>query len=78
MRSSFGWARNQRHAETKSIRQLRSGSKEIWVMDYDGRTARGDAPGRDFISPRISPDNARIAFASLGSNGWSSGCTRWS
>jgi TolB protein len=50
----------------------RTGSKEIWVMDYDGQNQHAVTHlGSISISPRISPDNSRIAFASLGSEGWS-------
>ncbi len=50
----------------------RTGSKEIWVMDYDGANQHAITHlGSISISPRISPDNSRIAFASLGSEGWS-------
>jgi TolB protein len=49
----------------------RSGSKEIWAMDYDGQNQHQVTHlGTISISPRISPDNSRIAFASLDSNGW--------
>jgi TolB protein len=49
----------------------RTGSKEIWVMDYDGQNQHAVTHlGSISISPRISPDNSRIAFASLGSDGW--------
>ena len=49
----------------------RTGSKEIWVMDYDGANQHAVTHlGTISISPRISPDNSRIAFASLGSDGW--------
>ena len=59
-------------AETKIyFVSSRSGSKEIWVMDYDGQNQHAVTHlGTISFSPRISPDNARIAFASLGSNGW--------
>lgn len=50
----------------------RTGSKEIWVMDYDGQNQHPVTHlGSISLSPRISPDNSRIAFASLGSEGWS-------
>ena len=50
----------------------RTGSKEIWVMDYDGANQHSITHlGSISLSPRISPDNSRIAFASLGSEGWS-------
>ena len=49
-----------------------SGSKEIWAMDYDGQGARPITHlGTISLSPRVSPDNSRIAFASLGKTGWS-------
>ena len=51
----------------------RTGSKEIWVMDYDGANQHAVTHlGTISISPRISPDGSRIAFASLTENiGWS-------
>ena len=49
----------------------RSGTKEIWMMDYDGENQHAVTHlGTISLSPRISPDNARIAFASLSHNGW--------
>jgi TolB protein len=49
----------------------RSGTKEIWEMDYDGQNQHAVTHlGTISLSPRISPDNSRIAFASLGRNGW--------
>ncbi|HSZ16884.1 MAG TPA: hypothetical protein VK764_07265 [Terracidiphilus sp.] len=59
-------------AETKIyFISSRTGSKEVWVMDYDGAnqhpiTHRGSIS----LSPRISPDNSRLAFAELGREGW--------
>ncbi|HEV2272739.1 MAG TPA: Tol-Pal system beta propeller repeat protein TolB [Acidobacteriaceae bacterium] len=48
------------------------GNKEIWQMDYDGQGARPITRlGTISLSPRPSPDNSRVAFASLGRNGWS-------
>jgi TolB protein len=49
----------------------RTGSKEIWVMDYDGENQH-QVTRLDSISlaPRVSPDNSRIAFESLGHSGW--------
>jgi TolB protein len=50
----------------------KSGSKEIWVMDYDGFNQRQLTHlGTVSLSPRVSPDNSRVAFSSLGKSGWS-------
>ena len=59
-------------AETKIFFvSSRSGSKEIWEMDYDGQNQHPITHlGTISLSPRISPDNTRIAFASLGREGW--------
>ncbi|HZL50298.1 MAG TPA: translocation protein TolB [Terracidiphilus sp.] len=60
-------------AETKIyFVSTRSGSKEIWAMDYDGQNQHQITHlGTISLSPRISPDNSRIAFSSLGRDGWS-------
>ncbi len=60
-------------AETKIyFVSSRTGSKEIWVMDYDGQNQHAITHlGSICLSPRISPDNTRLAFASLGREGWS-------
>jgi TolB protein len=60
-------------AETKIyFVSSRTGTKEIWAMDYDGQNQHQVTHlGSISISPRISPDNSRIAFASLGRMGWS-------
>jgi TolB protein len=60
-------------AETKIyFVSSRTGSKEIWAMDYDGQNQHQITHlGTVSLSPRISPDNSRLAFASLGSEGWS-------
>ncbi|MFZ0692346.1 MAG: Tol-Pal system beta propeller repeat protein TolB [Acidobacteriaceae bacterium] len=48
------------------------GDKEIWVMDYDGMNERQLTHlGTISLSPHVSPDNSRVAFSSLGKNGWS-------
>ena len=59
-------------AETKIyFVSTRSGTKEIWAMDYDGQNQHQVTHlGNISISPRVSPDNSRIAFASLGRDGW--------
>jgi len=50
----------------------RTGSKEVWVMDYDGQNQHAITHlGTVTMSPRISPDNSRIAFESLNREGWS-------
>ncbi|WP_044934618.1 Tol-Pal system beta propeller repeat protein TolB [Pseudacidobacterium ailaaui] len=50
----------------------RGGNKEIWVMDYDGENAHPLTHlGTISLSPRVAPDNSRVAFSSLGKNGWS-------
>jgi len=60
-------------AETKIyFVSSRTGSKEIWAMDYDGQNQHAITHlGSISLSPRISPDNTRLAFASLGREGWS-------
>lgn len=60
-------------AETKIyFVSSRTGTKEIWVMDYDGQNQHQVTHlGTVSISPRVSPDGSRVAFASLGSGGWS-------
>jgi TolB protein len=60
-------------AETKIyFVSSRSGSKEIWAMDYDGQNQHQVTHlGTITISPRIAPDNSRVAFASLDRSGWS-------
>jgi TolB protein len=59
-------------AETKIyFVSSRGGNKEIWVMDYDGQNQHAVTHlGTISLSPRISPDNTRLAFASLGHGGW--------
>jgi TolB protein len=59
-------------AETKIyFVSSRTGSKEIWEMDYDGQNQHAVTHlGSISLSPRVSPDNSRIAFASLGRDGW--------
>jgi len=45
----------------------RTGTKEIWMMDYDGYGEHQITHlGSVSLSPRISPDNSRIAFVELG------------
>jgi TolB protein len=60
-------------AETKIyFVSARTGSKEIWMMDYDGQNQKiVTRLGSISLSPRISPDNSRLAFSSIGREGWS-------
>ena len=54
------------------------GNKEIWQMDYDGQGAHQVTHlGTISLSPRVSPNNDRIAFASLGRQGGLFACIRW-
>ena len=47
------------------------GTKEIWEMDYDGANQHAITHlGQISLSPRISPDNTRLAFTSLGPDGF--------
>ncbi|HKN21185.1 MAG TPA: Tol-Pal system beta propeller repeat protein TolB [Terracidiphilus sp.] len=49
----------------------RTGSKEIWVMDYDGANQHAVTHlGTVSMSPRVSPDGSRVAFSSLENQGW--------
>jgi TolB protein len=49
----------------------RSGSKEIWAMDYDGMDQHALTHlGSISISPHPSPDGSRVAFSSLTKGGW--------
>ncbi len=59
-------------AETK-IFYVKSGAggKEIWQMDYDGANQHAVTHlGTVSLSPRVSPDNTRLAFSSLGHDGF--------
>jgi TolB protein len=59
-------------AETKIYYvKISGGTKEIWAMDYDGANQHPiTSLGTISLSPRISPDNSRIAFSSLGKDGF--------
>ena len=59
-------------AETKVyFVSARTGTKEIWMMDYDGQNQRIVTKlGTTSLSPRISPDKTRMAFSSIGKEGW--------
>jgi TolB protein len=59
-------------AETK-IYYVHSGggNKEIYEMDYDGANQHAVTHlGTISLSPRVSPDNTRLAFSSLGREGF--------
>jgi TolB protein len=59
-------------AETKIYYVKQTGeNKEIWEMDYDGANQHALTHlGTVSLSPRISPDNSRLAFSSLGRDGF--------
>jgi TolB protein len=59
-------------AETKIyFVSKRTGSKEIWMMDYDGANQQQVTHlGTISLSPRISPDGSRLAFSSMTKSGW--------
>ena len=49
----------------------RSGSKEIWQMDYDGANPKQlTHTGSLALSPHISPDGSRVAFSGVTKEGW--------
>jgi TolB protein len=54
-------------AETKIYYVKQTGpNKEIWAMDYDGANQHQITHVGYAISPRVSPDNSRVAFSQLG------------
>jgi TolB protein len=59
-------------AETKIYYVHRQGAgKEIWEMDYDGANQHPVTHlGTVALSPRVSPDNSRLAFTSLDKAGF--------
>ncbi len=59
-------------AETKIFFvKVGGGSKEIWQMDYDGANPHAVTHlGTVSLSPRVSPDNTRLAFSSLDRDGF--------
>ncbi|MDE1161866.1 MAG: translocation protein TolB [Acidobacteriaceae bacterium] len=59
-------------AETKIYYvKMIGGAKEIWEMDYDGANQHAITHlGAISLSPRVSPDNSRVAFTSLGRDGF--------
>jgi len=49
----------------------RTGHKEVWQMDYDGANQQQVSKLNSIaLSPRISPDNSRLAFSALGKDSW--------
>jgi TolB protein len=51
--------------------KINGGEKEVWEMDYDGANQHALTHlGSVSLSPRISPDNSRLAFSSLGKDGF--------
>jgi TolB protein len=49
----------------------RSGSKELWSMDYDGANQQQLTHlGSIVLSPRVSPDRSRVAFSALTKDSW--------
>ncbi|HSU18839.1 MAG TPA: Tol-Pal system beta propeller repeat protein TolB [Acidobacteriaceae bacterium] len=58
-------------AETKIFYvKLVGGNKEIWEMDYDGANQHAITHSGYAISPRVSPDNSRVAYSSMDRNGF--------
>ncbi|HVP56315.1 MAG TPA: Tol-Pal system beta propeller repeat protein TolB [Candidatus Eisenbacteria bacterium] len=49
----------------------RSGTKEIWQMDYDGSNQKQLTHVTTMaLSPHVSPDGSRVAFSSVSGNEW--------
>lgn len=49
----------------------RSGTKEVWSMDYDGNNQQQLTHlGSIALSPRISPDRSRLAFSGMTKDSW--------
>src|ERR1019366_5516802 len=49
----------------------RSGSKEIWQMDYDGANQKQlTHMGSIALSPHVSPDGTRVAYSGVTKEGW--------
>ncbi len=59
-------------AETKLyFISSRSGHKEVWSMDYDGQGQHQLSHLNSFaLSPRVSPDNSRVAFSGMTADSW--------
>ncbi len=49
----------------------RSGHKEVWQMDYDGANQKQITHnGSIALSPHVSPDGTRVAYAGVNKDGW--------
>lgn len=49
----------------------RTGHKEVWSMDWDGANQQQLTHlGGIALSPRVSPDNSRVAFSDLAGESW--------
>ena len=49
----------------------RSGAKEVWQMDYDGNSQKQlTHNGTIALSPHVSPDGTRVAYAGVTKGGW--------
>ena len=49
----------------------RTGHKEVWAMDYDGAGQEQLTHLNSIaLSPRVSPDNSRVAFSGLSGDSW--------
>lgn len=59
-------------AETKIyFVSARGGAKEIWAMDYDGSNQHQVTHMSSIaLSPRVSPDNSRVAFSAVTKGAW--------
>lgn len=59
-------------AETKVVFvKILGPNKEIWMMDYDGANQHALTQlGTVSLSPRVAPDNSRVAFSTLGHDGF--------
>ena len=50
---------------------MRTGHKEIWAMDYDGAGQEQLSKLNSIaLSPRVSPDNSRVAFSGVTGDSW--------
>lgn len=50
---------------------MRTGHKEVWAMDYDGAGQEQLSKLNSIaLSPRVSPDNSRVAFSAVTGDSW--------